>query len=91
MTPLFPLGSLFITPGCRERLDQSRTNPVELITRHLQGDFGDLSAPDNEANRVAIRRGGRIFSCYQLPSGHRVWVITESDRSATTLLLPDEY
>ena len=59
--------------------------------RHILGEWGDLDAEDKAENELSVREGFRILSSYTLPDGSRVWVITEADRSATTLLLPEEY
>lgn len=88
---LFPLGRLLATPGALAALERAAANPVGLIARHVTGDWGDLGAEDHEENERAVRDGSRILSAYQLPTGQRIWVITEADRSATTLLLPEEY
>lgn len=84
-----PLGQVVATPGVLQRVPY-----VELITalrRHARGDWGDLDEDDHRANDQAVQHGGRILSAYTIPDGLRVWVITEADRSATTILLPDEY
>jgi len=62
-----------------------------ILARHVAGDWGDLDARDKALNDAAVKRGGRIFSAYQLTDDIRVWVITEADRSSTTVLLPSEY
>ena len=78
----FPLGQLLATPCVVDLLP--------LIVRHAHGDWGEIHPEDRTANDRAVRLGGRIFSAYTLPQG-RVWIITEADRSATTVLLPEEY
>ncbi len=88
--PLFPLGRTLITPGALSALERVSRSPAEFISRHLFGDFGDLCAEDINANRAAVRYGDRVFSAYVVDH-LRVWVITEADRSATTVLLPEEY
>jgi hypothetical protein len=60
------------------------------LIRHLSGDWGDLSSEDKAENDFSLRRDLRIFSAYDTPKG-RLWIITEADRSATTVLLPSEY
>jgi hypothetical protein len=57
----------------------------------MVGDWGVVDAEDKQANDEALKSGERLLSAYVIKSGERVWVITEADRSATTLLLPDEY
>jgi hypothetical protein len=64
---------------------------VELLARHASGDWGDLGADDKRLNDRAVRDCGRLLSAYKLDGGVKVWIITEADRSATTVLLPDEY
>ena len=69
----------------------SLISPALLLARHQSGDWGELSAHNRRENEPSIREGLRVLSNYPLPNGSRVWVITESDRSSTCLLLPDEY
>lgn len=64
---------------------------LPYVRRHAWGDWGDVSADDAEANERALHRGSRVFSAYALATGERLWIITEADRSSTTVLLPDEY
>ena len=61
------------------------------VRRHAWGDWGDVSADDAHANERALQDGSRVFSAYALATGARLWIITEADRSSTTVLLPDEY
>jgi len=91
LRPLFHLGRIVSTPGALRALEEAKVNPLTLLLRHNRGDWGDLDASDIEANRRAIAHNLRVLSAYQLPTGARVWVITEADRSSTTLLLPTEY
>lgn len=88
---MFDLGSVVATPGAVATLDRNETHAMELVTRHAQGFWGDLCPEDRLENERALEHGGRIFSAYTLPDEERVWVITEADRSVTTLLLPGEY
>ena len=69
----------------------ARSLATELLARHITGDWGELDAEDQRANEDALVTDARILSAYVLPSGVKLWIITEADRSATTLLLPDEY
>jgi len=89
--PLFPLGRTVATPGALDALILAGTIPKALLDRHVRGDWGDLDEDDWRANGQALSVGTRLLSAYALPDGVRVWVITEADRSATTLLLPEEY
>lgn len=90
-TPLFPLGQVVATPGVLDALAPHPGLLHRLVARHAHGDWGDLDAEDRQANDDALKNGSRIFSAYTTPDGEKVWLITESDRSATTLLLPAEY
>ncbi len=90
-TPLFELGIVVATPGALRALEMNSVQPNELIFRRLMGDWGDLGEDDKALNDQAIEDGSRILSAYELSDGNRIWIITESDRSATTLLLPEEY
>jgi hypothetical protein len=112
--PRFALGQLYYTPGAQEVLQRYQINPLELLKRHVSGDWGELCSEDAEANEEALTCGARLMSSYVLssPSGDgdgdsdgdnavdsnnrtlkpvKIWLITEADRSVTTLLLPDEY
>lgn len=88
---LFATGQIYATPGALEALKASGQTPLEFLARHLVGDWGDLPPEDRQANEDALQLGGRLFSAYWTKGRERVWIITESDRSATTLLLPLEY
>jgi hypothetical protein len=101
-TALFSLGKTYITPGAMDALsdaygEDSFAASVALLHRHQTGDWGDLCAADKKANAAALRDEARILSAYKLPepqSGdppQKLWIITEWDRSATTILLPEEY
>ena len=87
---LFQSGAVVCTPGALRALTKAQANGRELIGCHLGGDFGELCAEDQEQNRLAIEQGARVMSSYRLPTQVTVWIITEADRSVTTLL-PDEY
>lgn len=88
---LFLPGQVVATPGALALLVNARLSPADLLRRHLCGDWGDLDPEDWAANDRAWKQDdGRILSSYVVPGG-KVWVITEWDRSVTTLLLPEEY
>ena len=96
----FELGQLCNTPGAQAVLQRHQVNPFELIGRHVRGDWGDICKEDAQTNEEALREGARIFSAYVLPAPlfesetlapAKIWLITEADRSVTTLLLPEEY
>ena len=87
---LFELGRIVATPGAIALMEDTQTLPVHLLARHICGDWGDLDEHDKRENNFAHDKPLRILSAYPLGTG-RVWVITEADRSATTILLPEEY
>ena len=87
----FP-GETVVTCGVDALVQQGRLNPVPYLHRHLNGDWGDLDDYDKRQNDAALESGeDRLFSSYQIAPGLQLWIITESDRSVTTLLLPSEY
>lgn len=86
--PRFSLGRLFITPGAQAAFSSEEV--FSAVARHRQGDWGTLCKEDCRRNNSALRNGGRIFSAYQYHE-EKLWIITEADRSATTILLPHEY
>lgn len=86
----FDLGRLVITPGAVEETTEAIVHPVQLISRHVEGEWGDLPQEDIETNERALETGGRIFSAYEM-NGKKFYVITEADGSVTTVLRPDEY
>jgi len=89
---LFPLGQIVATPGALSALGDERIGPETLLNRHVTGDWGELSEGDRRENELSVKDGFRVLSSYKLPkTGVKLWVITEADRSVTTLLLPDEY
>jgi hypothetical protein len=88
---LFPLGQIFTTPGAMETLTESAQSATECLTRQVRGDWGDASDEDKQEHNFSADKHLRIFSAYHTGKGLKLWVITEADRSATTLLLPDEY
>ena len=90
-TILFTLGQIVATPGALDLLDRTATNAHDLLQRHQHGDWGSVPPEDAEENRNAIETGCRVLSSYFLNVTERLWIITEADRSVTTLLLPDEY
>lgn len=104
-TARFPLGQIVATPGALELLQETDFSAAALISRHVHGDWGDLCDEDRAENDFAVTRRLRILSCYRLVDAARlaatptekrsslptIWIITEADRSVTTLLRPDEY
>lgn len=89
--PLFPAGRLVATPGALALLEQVNKSPLEFLSRHLRGDWGDLCPEDKTENELSLQCGFRLLSSYQVTDTETLWVITEADRSVTTLLLPGEY
>ena len=89
--PLFDLGQTVATPSAIEALQKSNVSPSGLLTRHQSGDSGDLCDEDVAENNYALGHGYRLFSSYQITETIKIWVITEADRSVTTLLLPRDY
>ena len=90
-SPLFPLGRVVTTPGAFEAMREANQMPLGLLYRHVTGDWGDLGDEDKAANDLSVQRGSRILSSYILVTEVKIWLITESDRSVTTFLLPSEY
>ena len=88
---LFPLGMTLITPGARDAIADAGQLPLTFLERHVSGDWGELSEADKRENDASIEKGFRILSAYRTSEGVKLWVITEADRSATTILLPSEY
>jgi hypothetical protein len=87
----FPAGWIGATPAALCAIDEAGHSPSEFLKRHLRGDWGDVCAGDAAANDRAVCIGARILSRYTLRDGVPIWIITEGDRSATTILLPEEY
>ena len=89
-TALFSLGRTVQTPYAKEELHRLNYSPLDLLRRHMSGDWSEMDVEDQQSNREAITEGSRIFSAYTV-HGTKFWVITEADRSSTTILLPSEY
>ncbi len=87
----FAPGRTLATPGALAAMEEAGTNPSSLILRHLSGDWGDLSPEDKEENELSLREGFRILSAYTLPTGQKIWLISEADRSVTTFIRPVDY
>ena len=90
MTAPLPLGRVVATPGALQAMSDAREHPFGYLARHATGEWGELCALDRRENGLALRHGYRVLSSYPVGEG-RVWVITEADRSVTTILLPEEY
>ena len=89
--PLFTTGTVYMTFGAKHELEQAGVAASDLLDRHVTGDWGDLDPHDTRANNRALKDGDRIISNYPIGDDVRIWIITEWDRSATTILLPSEY
>jgi hypothetical protein len=87
----FQPGYLTATPGALEALEDAKQSPMEFVQRHLAGDWGNVGKEDAAENEFSVNNNLRILSAYRTNKGVRLWVITEADRSSTTILLPSEY
>jgi hypothetical protein len=85
----FRIGRIMATPTVLSRLTQD--DILKGLARHQAGDWGDVDEHDRQANECALVQGTRLFSVYHSAAGIKFWVITEADRSATTVLFPEEY
>lgn len=88
--PLFSLGRIVSTPGALAVFEENDINPFEYLGRHQCGDWGSVPPEDWKSNDEALVHGGRVLSAYMV-KGTKIWIITEWDRSVSTLLLPSEY
>jgi hypothetical protein len=88
---LFPIGHVMATPGAMALLQDDAGLAAMLLARHHHGDWGDVDSEDWGTNNTAVKMGDRIVSSYTLLGAGVLWIITERDRSTTTLLLPSEY
>ena len=89
--PAFELGQIVATPGALAALKKAGQQPGEFLTRHVHREWGELDDEDRRENEYSLEHGFRLLSAYRTNAGDRLWIITESDRSATTILLPEEY
>lgn len=93
----FDLGPVVSTPGALRAMEKCGVTPLEYLTRHARGDWGDLCEEDKRANIASLKTGARLMSAYHLPDGTKLWIITDAEiddahhRQATTFLLPEEY
>jgi hypothetical protein len=88
-SPCFQLGHLVATPNALEQIPNVEV--MAALKRHAQCDWGNLDAEDKSANDHALKQGGRLLSAYVSTAGVKFWIITEADRSVTTVLLPEDY
>lgn len=89
--PRFSPGMIVATAGVQALIESNALHPQPYLLRHLHGDWGDVPPEDWEQNQCALELGNRLLSVYHLTDEVTLWIITEGDRSVTTLLLPDEY
>lgn len=87
----FLLGAIVATPGALEALERAGEDPARYLARHATGDWGELDERDSKENEFSLQRRLRLMSAYRLKDETKIWVITEADRSVTTILLPEEY
>ena len=91
MKPKFSLGQTVATPGALIAITAAGHTSAEFLDRHVQGDWGKLDEEDRRENERSLREDCRLLSAYRLRDGTKIWIITEADRSSTTILLPEEY
>ena len=89
--PAFELGQIVATPGALAALKKSGQQPGEFLTRHVTREWGDIPDEDRRENEYSLEHGFRLLSAYKTNAGDRLWIITESDRSVSISLLPEEY
>ena len=85
----FPLGRVVITPNAQDVL--VREDIHGALARHAARDWGEVGAVDKAENELSLKEGFRILSAYRDSKGSKFWIITEADRSVTTILLPEDY
>ena len=87
----FALGQTYVTPGAEEALMIAGQTGIEFLRRHMSCDWSELPDEDARENGLSLREGFRVLSAYRTAKGQKFWIITEADRTSTTILLPDEY
>jgi len=85
------LGQIVATLGAVKAMEEANQTDLEFLMRHASGDWGEVGSEDWQENELSVRKGFRVLSAYTLSTGKKIWIITEADRSATTILLPEEY
>jgi hypothetical protein len=88
---LFLLGQTVMTIGAKEALEDSNETPITFLSKHQTGDWGIIGKEDSQENEFSLKNGYRLLSAYLTANGEKIWIITEADRSVTTILLPEEY
>jgi hypothetical protein len=86
---LFSLGRTVITSNAQGTLHPE--DAIRALARHSDGDWGDVCEDDRQSNEQALKQGSRLLSVYTDQLGTKFWIITEADRSSTTVLLPEDY
>ena len=89
--PKFLLGQVVATPNAVAAMNAAGVLPVDLLQRHVAGDWGTLPVEDIASNEQALQTGARLLSSYPIGGDAKICLITEADRSSTTLLLPEDY
>ncbi len=87
----FSLGRVVATPGALSALEDAQESALGYLRRHESGDWGNVPAEDQEQNEFSLKNGFRLLSSYKLRDETKIWIITEADRTVTTILLPTEY
>ena len=87
----FDLGQMLMTPGAERAMREAHQVPLEFLLRHKNLDWGELPPQDVRENEWSLEHGARLFSAYRTRADEKLWLVTEWDRSVTTLLLPEEY
>lgn len=85
----FKMGEIYVTRSASNKI--STEDCYKALKRHAAGDWGDLCDEDKALNEMSLTEGGRLFSAYKSAAGVKFWIITEADRSVTTILLPEDY
>jgi hypothetical protein len=94
MTVAINIGRLFMTRGVNDLVAEDEAFAkfvMSSLTRHRRGDWGNLTDEDKQENKLSLKAGYRLLSAYESEGLPKIWIITEADRSATTILFPDEY
>jgi len=94
INPTFPTGRLVSTRGVFDLASENEDFArfiQDSLSRHVKGDWGNLDEEDKKENELSLKEGFRLLSAYEAPGMPKIWIITEADRSATTILFPDEY
>ncbi len=90
---LFKMGELYLTAGVNNRISEEVRFKIfvkDCIEKHLSGEWGELGKEDKKENELSLKKGFRLLSSYKC-NAEKIWIITEADRSSTTVLFPDEY